>query len=213
MATPLDSVQWIHGAADCVHNTDPLIQVHAFDTDTFILRVSKCFSYEGNFIYLLFGDTRAILFDTGPQPDAQSAVRVLPVRDTVETIVAQCLQRRGTGNIDLLVAHTHSHGDHCFWDSQFTGRPGTTVVEPALQAVKGFLGLTSWPDGETLLDLGDRPLTVFPIPGHESTHIAIYDAQIKALDRRHTLSRTVDGPGLVRLPPVGGQAGRVREPA
>jgi hypothetical protein len=29
------------------------------------LRVSKCFSYEGNFIYLLFGDNKAIMLDTG----------------------------------------------------------------------------------------------------------------------------------------------------
>ena len=50
---------------------DPLIQVHQFDDDTFVLRVSKCFSFEGNFIYLLFGDSKAVMFDTGglPSPD------------------------------------------------------------------------------------------------------------------------------------------------
>jgi hypothetical protein len=50
MTLLLADVTWIHGAADCTHSTDPLIQVHQYDADTFVLRVSKCFSYEGNFI-------------------------------------------------------------------------------------------------------------------------------------------------------------------
>ena len=62
--TPLETVKWIHGAPDCALSTDPLIQVHAFDDDSFILRLSKCYSFEGNLIYLLFGDNRAAVFDT-----------------------------------------------------------------------------------------------------------------------------------------------------
>ena len=79
---PLENVAWIHGAAVCARPPqDPLIQVHQFDDDTFVLRVSKCFSFEGNFIYLLFGDSRAVMFDTGrptksgecPQPWKEAA--------------------------------------------------------------------------------------------------------------------------------------------
>jgi glyoxylase-like metal-dependent hydrolase (beta-lactamase superfamily II) len=181
MARPLDSVQWIHGASDCPRNIGPLIQVHELDGDTFIMRLNKCFSYEGNFIYLLFGSGRAILFDTGGPPDAGSSSKVLPLRDEVEKIVTRWLQSRGIQTLDLIVAHTHSDGDHVFWDRQFAGRPGTIVVEPTLAAVKSFFGLPNWPEGEAYLDLGGRILTVFPIPGHESTHIAVYDACTKAL--------------------------------
>ncbi len=55
MATPRGSVARIHGAPDCGRTTDPLVQVHPLDEDTFVLRVSKCSSFEGNVLYLLLG--------------------------------------------------------------------------------------------------------------------------------------------------------------
>jgi hypothetical protein len=36
MVTPLKSVCWIHGAPNCRDSSDPLIQVHELDEDTFI---------------------------------------------------------------------------------------------------------------------------------------------------------------------------------
>jgi hydroxyacylglutathione hydrolase len=177
--TPLESVQWIHGAANCATSTEPLIQVHQFDKNTFIMRLSKCFSYEGNFIYLLLGSHRAILLDTGGPP--ATAGMILPIRNTVDTIVQRWRQDRNDGDVDLIVAHTHSHQDHTFWDSQFEGRARTTIVKPALAAVKSFFGLVQWPEGEAALDLGERTITVFPLPGHETSHIAIYDGRTRAL--------------------------------
>jgi len=53
-------VKWIHGAPDCALSTDPLIQMQAFDDDSFILRLSKCYSFEGDFIYLLAGRSTSI---------------------------------------------------------------------------------------------------------------------------------------------------------
>lgn len=194
MATPLDAVQWIHGAPDCSQSTDPLIQVHEFDGDTVIMRLSKCFSFEANFIYLLFGGTRAILFDTGGPPDHGSKAKALPLREEVDRIIARWLQRRRLDAIELIVAHTHDDVDHVFCDRQFVGRPHTTLVEPTLSAVKSFFGLPDWPEGEASLDLGGRTLTVFPIPGHESTHIAIYDARTKVL-----LSGDLLYPGLLTV--------------
>jgi glyoxylase-like metal-dependent hydrolase (beta-lactamase superfamily II) len=76
-----------------------------------------------------------------------------------------------------VVAHTHGHGDHVFWDQQFEGRPDTTVVGLSLAEVQAFWGLSRWPEGEARLDLGGRALTVFPIPGHEATHIAVWDGR------------------------------------
>ena len=180
---PLEAVKWLHGASDCRLSADPLIQVYSFDDDTFILRVSKCYSFEGNFIYLLFGDTRAVVFDTGgpaspPNPHNQVD---LPIRHTIDGIVDGWAKRRGLDGIDLIVAHTHSHNDHAYWDGQFADRPRTTVVKPALADVRAFFGLPEWPDGEAALELGNRGLIVFPIPGHEASHIAIYDPRNKWL--------------------------------
>ena len=193
MTTPLGSVRWIHGARRCADSTDPLIQVHEFDEDTFVLRLSKCFSFEGNFLYLLFGTARAILFDTGARPDNGNGT-VLPIRSTVDGIVAGWLRRHGLGGINLVVAHTHSHGDHVFWDRQFASRPRTNVVEPTLPGVTRFFGLPDWPDGQADVHLGGRTLTVFPIPGHESSHIATYDPRTKVLLTGDTLY-----PGLLTV--------------
>lgn len=179
--TPIESVQWIHGAQDCAHSTDSALQVYEFDEDTFVIRISKCFSFEGNFIYLMFGGNRAILFDTGPRPDETSSVKILPVRDCVDTIISRWAESRRIDAINLVVAHTHGHGDHVFWDGQFSARPNTTVVHPTLQSVKNFFGLPNWPEGQATLSLGSRELTIFPIPGHEETHIAIYDNRTKML--------------------------------
>jgi glyoxylase-like metal-dependent hydrolase (beta-lactamase superfamily II) len=196
MTLPLADVTWIHGAADCTHSTDPLIQVHQCGADTFVLRVSKCFSYEGNFIYLLFGDNKAIMLDTGGPPNPVTPFnhgKTLPVRQRVDAIVEQ--RRRGGGtDVDLIVAHTHSHNDHAAWDSEFSGRPRTTVVTTALAGVKSFFNLPNWPEGEAPLDLVNRRLTVFPIPGHEAAHIAVYDPRNKWLLTGDTLY-----PGLLTI--------------
>ncbi len=104
MTLPLETVAWIHGAADCKHSTDPLIQVHKFDDDTFVLRVSKCFSFEGNFIYLLFGDSKAVMFDTGGSPSPPTTFnqgKALPVRQTVDGIISDWQTRHGGAEIDL----------------------------------------------------------------------------------------------------------------
>lgn len=43
----------------------PLWQVHAYNNNTYILRQSGLTDYEKPFLYLLFGDEKAYLLDTG----------------------------------------------------------------------------------------------------------------------------------------------------
>lgn len=193
MLASLDSAQWIHGSPSCAESTDPRIQIHEVDLDTYALRVSKCFSFEGNFLYLLFGRERAILLDTGPRPDS-GAGAVLPVRRLVDKIVASYLDRENLGTIDLIVAHTHAHGDHTSWDGAFKGRSRTQIVRLAPSDVAEFFGLPDWPEGRAHTDLGGRSLTVFPIPGHEDSHIAVYDPALKILLTGDTLY-----PGLLTV--------------
>ena len=188
--TDLALVRWIHGAPDCADCEDPPLQEVRFDRDTVLLRISKCFSFEANFIYLLIGRERAILFDTGAPPDPGSKIRVLPLRETVDALLAS----HSLPPPELIVAHTHSHGDHVHWDSQFVGRPRTTVVGHSLEEVRAFWNLPGWPEGQATLDLGDRLLTVFPIPGHEATHIAVWDARTGIL-----LTGDVLYPGLLTV--------------
>ncbi|EYD77179.1 beta-lactamase-like protein [Rubellimicrobium mesophilum DSM 19309] len=190
MIADLASVRWIHGAPDCAQSDDPLIQVIEADPDTYVLRISKCFSFEANFIYFLLGAERAILFDTGGPAD--SGNRALPLRDTVDAVLNA--HPRGD-SLELIVAHTHGHRDHIHWDFQFRDRPDTSLVGLTLEDVKAFWRLPDWPEGVATLDLlGGRPLTVFPIPGHEPTHIAVFDPRTGIL-----LTGDVLYPGLLTV--------------
>src|SRR4029079_7801233 len=54
--------RWSDGSS-CA--TEPEVMVCAYDDDTYILRQSLCTNFEGNFVYLLFGQDKAFLQDTG----------------------------------------------------------------------------------------------------------------------------------------------------
>jgi glyoxylase-like metal-dependent hydrolase (beta-lactamase superfamily II) len=177
MAGPFD-VKWIHGSADCALNSEPPLHVHAFDDNTVILRENKCLNYEGNFIYLLFGQHRALLLDTGSEPQPHHS---LPLRKTVDDILNKWLTAHHRPSTALVVAHTHSHLDHVFADYQFASRPDTVVVKPSLPAIQNFFNLADWPNHTYTLDLGGRALTIIPTPGHEQTHLSIYDEQTKIM--------------------------------
>jgi hydroxyacylglutathione hydrolase len=154
-------VSWMHGSASCAQNTDPELQVHAYNTTTHIIRQNKCRTFEAPFIYVLAGTESALVLDTG-------ATTTATLRDTVRALV---------GSRPLIVAHSHGHGDHRASDAQFAGQPLTTVIAPNRAAVEAAFGIASWPTSPGLLELGDRAIEVLAIPGHEATHIALYDRQ------------------------------------
>src|SRR5262249_1626621 len=170
MADPLN-VHWIHGSPNCATNTDPPLQVHAFDDDTYVWRQTRWANFEAPFLSLLFGTARALLLDTGaePRPGQQ-----LPIRDTVQGIISQWLARHGQPSIELVVAHSHGHGDHTFGDAQFHGQPHTKVVPPNVAGVRSFFGLADWPNRLATFDPRARPERSRPVPGQEAAHIAVY---------------------------------------
>jgi glyoxylase-like metal-dependent hydrolase (beta-lactamase superfamily II) len=153
--------------------TEPPIQVHAYDERTLILRQSKSTNYEAPFIYLLFGDERAILFDTGATSDAA----VFPLRETVDRLVADWLRKHPRDGYELVVAHTHGHGDHVAGDGQLQGRPDTVVVAKEPAAVQEFFGFDAarWPDHVVEYDLGGRVLRAIGAPGHHDAGVVFYD--------------------------------------
>ncbi len=165
------NVRWIHGSPSARANTDPLIQVHRYDAHTFVLRQNKAVHYEAPFLYLLFGNDRALLLDTGATADPDR----FPLRDTVDRLVTEWLAEHPRSSYQLVVAHTHAHSDHVAGDAQFSDRPATTVVAPDMAAVQAFFGFTTWPAEVVQFDLGGRILDVTGIPGHHETSIAVYD--------------------------------------
>jgi glyoxylase-like metal-dependent hydrolase (beta-lactamase superfamily II) len=167
---PIDgdlNIRWIHGAS----RSDPPIQVHAYDEHTFVLRQSKAVHYEAPFIFLLCGNERALLLDTGATADE----RRFPLRATVDRIMASWLTKHPRQRYELIVAHTHGHGDHVQGDVQFQDRDHTTVVPPDLAAVQRHFGFDRWPASNSAIQLGGRTLDVIGIPGHQQASIAVYD--------------------------------------
>jgi hydroxyacylglutathione hydrolase len=164
-------IRWIHGAPGRRPAGDPPIQVHQYDPHTVILRQSKSVNYEAPFLYLLFGNDRALLLDTGATEDQKR----FPLRAAIDRLVAEWLGQHPRERYELVVAHTHGHNDHVAGDPQFAGRPDTTVVSRELDAVKAYFGFTGWPEQIAEFDLGGRVLEITGSPGHHRAAITVYD--------------------------------------
>jgi len=164
-------VRWCHGVRPGSGDTEPAVQVHRHDEHSFVLRQSKTVNREAPFLYLLFGNERAVLLDTGATGDPA----LCPVRETVDRLISTWLVAHERTSYGLVVAHSHGHYDHVDGDVQFEGRPNTTVVGTDLASVTDFFGFTAWPDQVVRFDLGGRVLEITGIPGHQDSSIAILD--------------------------------------
>lgn len=163
---------WIHGA-DCAN--DPPIQVHAYNENLYILRQSKCATAEAPFLFLIFGEEKALLLDTGATADG-------PLWETVEGLVAARLERRGQGFLEIVVAHSHSHGDHVAGDAQFAGKElVSTVATLDRPGALRFWRFTDYPLDRPTLDLGGRVLDVLGTPGHKDDSVSLYDRRTHLL--------------------------------
>lgn len=170
LAQPLPGdmhVQWDAGAADCQAHPQRRMQVHRYNESTYILRESLCQTYEGPFIYLLIGSSRALLIDTG---DVANAAQ-MPLATTVLSLLPSVNGHR----LPLLVVHTHGHLDHRSGDAQFAAAPDVTIIGTDLAHVIDGFGFHHWPDDIAQVDLGGRIVNVIPTPGHYPSHVAYYD--------------------------------------
>lgn len=170
-------VRWIHGSPSAKHDTDPELQVHWVDPHTAILRQNKAVDFEAPFLFLLFGEARAALIDTGATADPE----LMPLRRTVDDLIAGWLRRHPRPEYELVVLHTHAHGDHVAGDAQFADRPRTVVVPADRTAAWAFLGIRDGladaePDAEPgRLELGGRSLRAIGAPGHERSAVVFFD--------------------------------------
>jgi len=167
--------RWIDGTLP----QEPETQVQALDEDSFVIRQSIKTNFEAPFLYLLFGQDKALLLDTGAEGG-----RIRPV---VDRLVAQWLAAKGRADIPLVVAHSHSHGDHVAGDEAFRERPNSIVVGHGAEDVARFFGIKNWPQDLAHFDLGGRNLTIIPTPGHQAAAIMIYDPRLKILFSGDTL--------------------------
>lgn len=177
-ATPLPRLfpeRWIDGTLP----EEPAVQVQPLDADTFVIRQSVKTNFEAPFLYLLFGRDRALLLDTGAEGGH--------IRPAIDRLVGEWLAAHGRSDIPLIVAHSHSHGDHVAGDAAFRERSNTTVVGLKPDEVASFFGVTKWPDQIVRYDLGGRALSIIPTPGHQAAAIMVYDPRLRILLSGDTL--------------------------
>ncbi|WP_233842506.1 MBL fold metallo-hydrolase [Dyella sp. 2HG41-7] len=160
-------MHWSDGAADCSKASQPPLEVHRYDAQTYILRESPCATFEAPFMYLLIGANRAVLIDSGDVADPKQA----PLAQTVTAL----LPTLGASKMPLLVVHTHGHLDHRRGDVQFQSLPHVQIVPTDLAHVKNYFGFGDWPRGVAQIELGGRTIDVLPTPGHYPSHISFYD--------------------------------------
>ena len=164
----LGHVKWIHGSPDFSKGIEPPIQVFQQDKSTWVLRQNKCLSFEAPFMYLLLGDDRALLLDTGATDNPES----FPLYTTVRSLI---------GERSLLVLHSHSHGDHCRGDEQFIAQAGVELVAPNTAGLRAFLDAADRTGNDRNIELGGRKIFVLETPGHQEESITLYDSQTRWL--------------------------------
>ena len=165
--------RWYHGAICPALDRSERIQVQRYNEDTYVMRMNMDLHHEAPFMYLLMGNDRAILIDTG----AMSDPKLYPLRATVDALIAQWCDLRGKADLPLIVAFTSAEDlvQNQGYE-QFKDRPNTTLVPKALPELKKFYGVdAAWPGGLGKLDLGGRVLTVIPTPGAHIDGITFYD--------------------------------------
>ena len=156
---------WNSGGPNCLEL--PAWQVQEYNPSFYILRESGCTHYEKPFLYLIFGQDRALLVDTGAGASDAAAV--------VTRLITQWQEQNHRSSMPLVVAHSHAHGDHVAGDKGFQGLPNVTLIPATVDAEKKAFGITPWPDQLGQIDLGQRVVDVLAIPGHEAAHLAYYD--------------------------------------
>lgn len=152
---------------------EPEFHVQNIDANTVVMRQSLRTTFEAPFLYLIFGNDRALLIDTG--------VEGVDLRGEVDRQIETWLQANGRQSITLTVMHSHGHGDHIGGDSSFEGRADTKIVGHAPEEIAAFFGLDEWPTGTVEYDLGQRVLEILPTTGHHPSHVMVFDPATRIL--------------------------------
>lgn len=155
---------WIHGSVSAKANTDVRIQVHRYNEHTYILRQNPAIHWEAPFMYLLMGNERAVLLDTGATEEEE----FFPLRETVEKVLRRWSSAQNVEMPELLVMPLGSDQSQTAAIAQFANRPYTTVIAPGSGERASLVT-------QQQLDLGGRVLSVIPTPGLDASSITLYD--------------------------------------
>lgn len=161
---------WIHGSISAMANTDVRVQVHRYNEHTYMLRQNPATHWEAPFMYLLMGNQRAVLLDTGATEEAE----YFPLREVVDGVMQRWAYAQGVDLPELVVMPLGSDQSQNAGIGQFSDRPNTVIVTPDADSRDSVLE-------NALLDLGGRVLQVTQTPGLDDAAISIYDAWAELL--------------------------------
>jgi len=180
----IDKSTWIHGSPDCNDNKDSVHDVYMHSQKTIIIRQNKCATFEAPFIYVLVGEKKILVLDTGAISDK--------LEYSLDKELEMLLGKEQFSSKEILVVHSHGHSDHYQGDFSFEKHSNVNLIKPSAIEVHKFFGFSDWPLGQATIELGERQLTVMPTPGHQEEAITIYDHETKWLLTGDTLY-----PGLI----------------
>ena len=147
--------------------------VHQLDPQTWLIEEDgECNVY----MYLLAGDEKAVLIDAG--------YGTIPLKSIVCALT----------HLPVTVLCTHAHYDHIggtgFFSTVLMHRAGRELYRQQLLELRDcvpdylapdLVGKPCWFDDGFTLDLGNRTLEIFPVPGHTKGCVAILDVQRRQL--------------------------------
>ena len=162
---------WINGSISAKANTDVRVQVHRYNEHTYILRQNPAVHWEAPFMYLLFGNDRAVLLDAGATAETQ----YFPLAEVVDAVISRWLSANDKDSVQLMVVPTGDDFSQTQALQQFADRPNTQIVQPTLLSRQRWLDFENWPNENSTLDLGGRALTLVPTPGLNENAISVYD--------------------------------------
>ena len=164
---------WRTGGPDCL--TVPQWQVQAYNEDFYILRESGCMDAEKPFLYLIFGENKALLEDTGVARRAGGTSTAIPTAPVIMDLMAQWAARKKHAPVPLMVIHSHAHSDHTAADAQFQALPNVQFIASTPEALQQAARNQE-------LAVGRRPHRSRrpdnrrdSFPGHNEASIALYD--------------------------------------
>jgi hydroxyacylglutathione hydrolase len=166
-------MRWHPGAQDCEPGLE-ITEARAWDATTIVVRQNPCVDYEANLLYLLIGEDRALLIDSGASEDPRLTAQLTG-------LVSRYLERADGTRLPLVVAHSHGHQDHRSGDAAFAALPQTTVVPVEGEAMRQFFGLGDWPAGGAHFELGNRRTELIPTPGHHPDHLVFVDSRTRLM--------------------------------
>jgi glyoxylase-like metal-dependent hydrolase (beta-lactamase superfamily II) len=166
---------WRTGGPNCLAIPD--WQIKEYNEDFYILRQSGCINPEKPFLFLIIGEQKALLEDTGVgtlMPDGTRGT-VIPTASVVMDLLAKWAAKKKHAPVSLVVIHSHGHNDHTAADPQFQALPNVEYIAPKPAEIQKAAGIAKWPTDIGHIDLGGRVVDVIPFPGHQEASIALYD--------------------------------------